>query len=58
MKAITLALLISLTGCCTYQKSYKLDNGEPQKKVKKEYKQCLASEFIETIKFWFMLRGN
>ena len=54
-KLVCLVLLISLTGCCTYQKDYKLDEGQDKAKVEKEYKQCLASEFMATLKFWWAM---
>jgi len=55
-KIMMLILLCGLTGCCTYQKNYDLEQGKPEKQVKQEYKKCLAGEFIQTLKFWLMLR--
>ena len=57
-KIACLIMLISLTGCCTYQKNANIESGMEKSKVEKQYKSCLASEFITTIKFWIGMQKN
>jgi len=62
MKKLTMILAVILavgmTGCCTYQKSYNIDNGMDKSKAEKQYKKCLASEIMTTIKFWIGLQSH
>ena len=56
-KLLCLVVLLSLTGCCSYQKSYNTDNGMDKAKAEKQYKKCLAGELYMTIKFWLGLQS-
>ena len=62
MKKLTtlmaLILAVGMTGCCTYQKSYNIDNGMEQEQAQKQYKNCLASELLTTIKFWIGMQNQ
>lgn len=57
MKSLILIGLLSLTGCCTYQKSYNIDNGMDKTKAEKQYKKCLAGEIWTMFKFWLGMQS-